>query len=186
MIQKTNYSIFFINCSLQIQCLLTFDDESEQQHSAIHGRWKIDRYLHSETCQLSGICKSWRFSHFAASFIEHRAKPSIADRYLKGNNTSNGGSWICNSLFRDLLCFWIREWSCCRFTYSNLVTTFASSRLWVLPSFDSEASCPATKSPKGSTQNPLQATTGGVYKNQGRIRCVLMKRAYKTFLVHGE
>ncbi len=45
---------------------------------------------------------------------------------------------------------------------------------------------PRAVSPKGSTHNPLQATTGGVYKNQGRIRCVLMKRGYKTFLVHGE
>jgi len=42
------------------------------------------------------------------------------------------------------------------------------------------------KTPNGSTHKPLQATTGGVYKNQGRIRCVLMKRAYKTFLVQGQ
>ena len=43
-----------------------------------------------------------------------------------------------------------------------------------------------TNPPNGFTHYPSQATTGGVYKNQGRIRCVLMKRAYKTFLVHGE
>ncbi len=42
-----------------------------------------------------------------------------------------------------------------------------------------------SRRPKVSTDNPSQATTGGVYKNQGRILCVLLKRGYKTFLVHG-
>ena len=45
---------------------------------------------------------------------------------------------------------------------------------------------PHASPPESSTYNPSQATTGGVYKNQGRILCVLMKRGYKIFLVHGE
>ena len=57
---------------------------------------------------------------------------------------------------------------------------------WEYCQISAKHELPHVSPPDGSTHNPSQATTGGVYKNQGRIRCVLMKRDYKTFLVHGE
>ena len=144
-----------LNRYWQIQSIKdAFDDVPLQLHSAAHGRREIDRYLHSETCQLSGICKSWRLSHLAASFIDYRAETFIAECSMNVRNNVSSQPHSRNSSIsphnplekgsHHSKSKEFREWSCCRFTYSNLVTTFASSRLRVLPNFDSVKSCPST------------------------------------------
>jgi hypothetical protein len=79
-----------------------------------------------------------------------------------------------------LLLSYFGKWSSCRFTYSYLVTTFASSIEEISVNF-------------GTGETPIhpitciapssETTTGGVYKWQGRNRHSLMSCAYEIFLV---
>ena len=79
-----------------------------------------------------------------------------------------------------LFLFRSEKWSSCRFTYSYLVTTFASSIEEISVNFQTSETpiYPITCIAPSS-----ETTTGGVYKWQGRNRHSLMSYAYEIFLV---
>ena len=75
------------------------------------------------------------------------------------------------------------EWSFCRFTYRNLVTTSPSSEYHGLPIVSWPAKMLA-RICAVSQITLLVGATGGVYKRQGLVRHEMMTLVYLEFLVY--
>ena len=75
------------------------------------------------------------------------------------------------------------EWSFCRFTYRNLVTTSPSSEYHGLPTVSKPAAMLA-RIWAVSQVTLLVGATGGVYKRQGLVRHEMMTLVYLEFLVY--
>ena len=133
-------------------------------------------------------------SQLTALFIDCKPKTSTVNSY----KTERRDQWRSLAPFSALTTLLTiadsfkedRNWSCCRFTYSNLVTTFAFSSSVLSNDFDSqndqtEIWTSKTISRRSLARSRSIATTGGVYKRQGRIQVNLLSWPYEAFLVQG-